>query len=316
LGAMSTTRQAGISLVMPVRDEAKHLAEAVEAALAQEFKSGKEIILAIAPSTDATREIADQLEQRHGTKLKILDNPAGDTATGLNLAIATAKFETVIRVDAHSKLSEGYAALAQEVLQETGAASVGGMMVAEGESEFQKAVAFGYNNRIGLGGGAFHVGGKAGPVDSVYLGCFQKSWLEKVGGFDPKWVRGQDWELNKRLREAGGTVWFDPKLKVTYYPRDNWPALAKQFFNTGLWRGALTREAPGQSAFRYWIPPLLVLSTILWLPVTLYLLVIAFASMNAGDLKPATRLWLMIVLPTMHYAWGIGFWLGLARGAR
>ena len=316
MGAMSTTRQAGISLVMPVRDEAKHLAEAVEAALAQEFKSGKEIILAIAPSTDATREIADQLEQRHGTKLKILDNPAGDTATGLNLAIATAKFETVIRVDAHSKLSEGYAALAQEVLQETGAASVGGMMVAEGESEFQKAVAFGYNNRIGLGGGAFHVGGKAGPVDSVYLGCFQKSWLEKVGGFDPKWVRGQDWELNKRLREAGGTVWFDPKLKVTYYPRDNWPALAKQFFNTGLWRGALTREAPGQSAFRYWIPPLLVLSTILWLPVTLYLLVIAFASMNAGDLKPATRLWLMIVLPTMHYAWGIGFWLGLARGAR
>ena len=316
MGAMSTTRQAGISLVMPVRDEAKHLAEAVEAALAQEFKSGKEIILAIAPSTDATREIADQLEQRHGTKLKILDNPAGDTATGLNLAIATAKFETVIRVDAHSKLSEGYAALAQEVLQETGAASVGGMMVAEGESEFQKAVAFGYNNRIGLGGGAFHVGGKAGPVDSVYLGCFQKSWLEKVGGFDPKWVRGQDWELNKRLREAGGTVWFDPKLKVTYYPRDNWPALAKQFFNTGLWRGALTREAPGQSAFRYWIPPLLVLSTILWLPVTLYLLVIAFASMNAGDLKPATRLWLMIVLPTMHYAWGIVFWLGLARGTR
>ena len=316
MGAMSTTRQAGISLVMPVRDEAKHLAEAVEAALAQEFKSGKEIILAIAPSTDATREIADQLEQRHGTKLKILDNPAGDTATGLNLAIATAKFETVIRVDAHSKLSEGYAALAQEVLQETGATNVGGIMVAEGESEFQKAVAFGYNNRIGLGGGAFHVGGKAGPVDSVYLGCFQKSWLEKVGGFDPKWVRGQDWELNKRLREAGGTVWFDPKLKVTYYPRDNWPALAKQFFNTGIWRGALTREAPSQSAIRYWIPPLLVMSTIFWLPVTLYLLVIAFAAMNAGDLKPATRLWLMIVLPTMHYAWGIGFWLGLARGAR
>jgi len=316
LGAMSTTRQAGISLVMPVRDEAKHLAEAVEAALAQEFKSGKEIILAIAPSTDATREIADQLEQRHGTKLKILDNPAGDTATGLNLAIATAKFETVIRVDAHSKLSEGYAALAQEVLQETGAASVGGMMVAEGESEFQKAVAFGYNNRIGLGGGAFHVGGKAGPADSVYLGCFQKCWLDKVGGFDPKWVRGQDWELNKRLREAGGTVWFDPRLKVTYYPRDNWPALAKQFLNTGIWRGALTRQSPGQSAVRYWIPPLLVLSTILWLPVTLYLLVIAFAAMNAGDLKPATRLWLMIVLPTMHYSWGLGFWWGLARGAR
>ena len=260
--------------------------------------------------------VASELKQLHKSKLIVVDNPAVNTANGLNLAIAAAKFETVIRVDAHSKLSDGYAALAQEVLQETGAANVGGMMVAEGESEFQKAVAYGYNNRIGLGGGAFHLGGNAGPVDSVYLGCFQKSWLDKVEGFDPKWVRGQDWELNKRLREAGGTVWFDPRLKVTYYPRDNWPALAKQFFNTGIWRGALTREAPSQSAIRYWIPPLLVVSTIFWLPVTLYLLVIAFAAMNAGEIKPATRLWLMIVLPTMHYAWGIGFWWGLARGAR
>ena len=314
--AMSTTKKVGISFVMPVRNEAKHLAEAVEAVFSQEHKGGSELVLAIAPSTDSTQGIASQLKQQHKTKITIVENPAGDTASGLNLAISRAIFDTVIRVDAHSKLSQGYAAFAQELLNETEAANVGGMMIAVGESEFQKAVAYGYNNRIGLGGGAFHLGGKAGPVDSVYLGCFQKVWLDKVGGFDKKWVRGQDWELNKRIREAGGTVWFDPGLKVTYYPRDNWTALAKQFFNTGIWRGALTRNAPGQSAIRYWIPPLLVLSTLLWLPVTLYLLVIAFAAMNANDLKPATRLWLMVVLPTMHYAWGLGFWWGLARGAK
>jgi len=313
---MSTNRKLGISFVMPVRNEAKHLEAAVESVLAQKHKGGSELILALAPSSDGTAGIAAGLKQKLGTKLKIVDNQAGDTATGLNLAISKANYETVIRVDAHSKLSEGYSARAQEVLQETNAANVGGMMVAIGESEFQRAVAYGYNNRIGLGGGSFHVGGKAGPAESVYLGCFQKSWLEKVGGFDPKWVRGQDWELNKRIREAGGTVWFDPSLKVSYYPRASWSALVKQFFNTGVWRGALTREAPGRSAVRYWIPPLLVLSTLLWLPVTLYLLVIAFAAMNAGELKPATRLWLMIVLPTMHYAWGAGFWWGLARGAR
>ena len=296
---------------MPVRNEAKHLAQAVDSVLSQKHKGGSELVLALAPSTDSTQDIALQLMLRFKTKLTIVENPAGNTATGLNLAIAAAKFETVIRVDAHSRLSEGYAALAQEVLKDSGAANVGGMMVAEGDNEFQSAVAYCYNNRIGLGGGAFHLGGEAGPVDSVYLGCFQKNWLHKVGGFEPKWVRGQDWELNKRIREAGGTVWFDPRLKVTYYPRDNWAALARQFYNTGIWRGALSREAPSQSAIRYWIPPLLVLSTIFWLPVILYLLVIAFAAMNAGDLKPATRLWLMIVLPTMHYSWGIGFWKGL-----
>ena len=312
---MSTRTKAGISFVMPVRNEEKYLEEAVRAVLQQEFEGNTELVLAIGPSHDKTAAVALALTKTY-PQLKVVDNPGGDTATGLNLAIAQSKYKVVIRVDAHSTLPEGYAQLAHQILAETNAANVGGKMVAEGKTEFQRAVAYGYNNRIGLGGGAFHVGTKAGEADSVYLGCFQRSWLDKVGGFDPKWVRGQDWELNKRLREAGGKIWFDPRLTVTYYPRSSWQALAKQFFSTGVWRGALTREAPGESAARYWAPPMLVLASLFGLPFTLYLLVIAFAAMNAGELKPATRLWLMIVLPTMHFAWGLGFWWGLARGAK
>ena len=312
---MSTRTKAGISFVMPVRNEEKYLEEAVRAVLQQEFNGSPELVLAIGPSHDKTAAVAQALTKTY-TQLKVVDNPGGDTATGLNLAIAQSKYKVIIRVDAHSKLPEGYAQLAHQILAETNAANVGGKMVAEGKTEFQNAVAYGYNNRIGLGGGAFHVGTKAGEADSVYLGCFQRSWLDKVGGFDPRWVRGQDWELNKRLREAGGKIWFDPRLTVTYYPRSSWQALTKQFFSTGVWRGALTREAPGESAARYWAPPMLVLASLFGLPFTLYLLVIAFAAMNAGELKPATRLWLMIVLPTMHFAWGLGFWRGLARGAK
>ena len=312
---MSTRTNAGISFVMPVRNEEKYLEEAVRAVLQQEFRGSTELVLAIGQSHDKTAEVAQALTKTY-PQLKVFDNPGGDTATGLNLAIAESKYKVVIRVDAHSTLPEGYAQLAHQVLAETNAANVGGKMVAEGKTEFQRAVAYGYNNRIGLGGGAFHVGTKAGEADSVYLGCFQRSWLDKVGGFDPRWVRGQDWELNKRLRDAGGKIWFDPRLTVTYYPRSSWQALAKQFFSTGVWRGALTREAPGESAARYWAPPMLVLASLFGLPFTLYLLVIAFAAMNAGELKPATRLWLMIVLPTMHFAWGLGFWWGLARGAK
>ena len=312
---MSTRTKAGISFVMPVRNEEKYLEEAVRAVLQQEFNGSPELVLAIGPSHDKTAAVAQALTKTY-TQLKVVDNPGGDTATGLNLAIAQSKYKVIIRVDAHSKLPEGYAQLAHQILAETNAANVGGKMVAEGKTEFQRAVAYGYNNRIGLGGGAFHVGTKAGEADSVYLGCFQRSWLDKVGGFDPRWVRGQDWELNKRLRDAGGKIWFDPRLTVTYYPRSSWQALAKQFFSTGVWRGALTREAPGESAARYWAPPMLVLASLFGLPFTLYLLVIAFAAMNAGELKPATRLWLVIVLPTMHFAWGLGFWWGLARGVK
>ena len=208
MDATSKTSFKDASFVMPVRNEEQYLASAVESVFAQVAPGKTELILAIAPSIDKTRAIAEELQSRFKS-LKIIDNPTGDTASGLNLAIAAASYEVIVRVDAHSQLTENYLTTALEVLSETGAANVGGRMHAVGISPLQQAVAFGYNNRVGLGGGSFHVGGKAGAVETVYLGVFQKSWLQKVGGFDPKWVRGQDWELNQRIRAAGGVVWFD-----------------------------------------------------------------------------------------------------------
>jgi glycosyltransferase involved in cell wall biosynthesis len=274
-----------------------------------------ELILAIAPSVDRTRAIAEELQSKFKS-LKIIDNPTGDTASGLNLAIAAASYEVIVRVDAHSQLTENYLTTALEVLSETGAANVGGRMHAVGVSPLQQAVAFGYNSRVGLGGGSFHVGGKAGAVETVYLGVFQKSWLQKVGGFDPKWVRGQDWELNQRIRAAGGVVWFDPRLVVNYFPRSSLSALARQFYKTGVWRGALTRQAPFQSSIRYWIPPLFVVAALFGFPLWLYLLFIGLIAFNALELPNGVKLRVLLVLPTMHFSWGIGFWVGLIRGAK
>lgn len=300
-----------ISFVMPVLNEEKYLAKAVASVFSQIIAGKTELVLALGPSSDATNQVAEKLQEQYKAQLVLVDNPTGSTATGLNLAIAKAKYECVIRVDAHSELSENYASAALEVLNQTQAANVGGMMIARGETAFQSAVAYGYNNRVGLGGGAFHIGGTAGPVDTVYLGCFQKSAVLAVGGFDAKWKRGQDWELNKRLRQAGHTVWFDPRLKVSYYPRSSWQKLAKQFFETGAWRGALTKAAPTEAAFRYWIPPLLVLASLFVWPFGFYLLGIGLVAISAKGLAMRSRLWLMVVLPTMHFAWGLGFWKGL-----
>jgi glycosyltransferase involved in cell wall biosynthesis len=305
-----------LSFVMAARNDEKYVLRALDSILSQDLTTPIEVIVAIGLSQDSTKELVENYKQKYPSIISIIENPEGDTASGLNLAIAETSGDFVLRVDSHSVIGKSYASAALEISTATNAANVGGRMMAVGESAFQRALAHAYGSRAGLGGGSFHIGGKAGPVDTVYLGCFQKSWLDKVGGFDPKWVRGQDWELNKRIREAGGLVWFDPRLEVTYYPRDNWKALAKQFFNTGIWRGALTREAPTEAALRYWIPPLLVLSTIFWLPLWLYLIAIGFVAVGATELSWRSRLWLMIVLPTMHFSWGIGFWIGLVRGAK
>ena len=304
-----------ISFVMPVRDEEAYLKTAVESVFAQVVPGGMELVLAVAPSKDRTLEIAKELAVRF-PGLQIVENPKAITPAALNLAIARSKYEVVLRVDAHSELSAGYAQLALEILNETGAGNVGGMMVAKGKTNLQSTIAFAYNNRVGLGGGAFHVGGEAGPVETVYLGVFRKSVLDEVGGFSETWIRGQDWELNQRIIKAGHKVWFDPRLQVGYYPRATLSELAKQFFKTGVWRGALTRENPADSAIRYWVPPGLVLASLFGMPLFLYLMAIGFYAAFFAKLPVAQKLRLLVVLPTMHFSWGVGFWWGLAKGVK
>ena len=101
---------------------------------------------------------------------------------------------------------------------------------------------------FGAGSSNFQEGfyGSAGPVDTVYLGSKPaRAALLAVGGFDERFTRAQDWELNYRLRAAGGIVYFDPRLHVTYRPRPTLAALAKQYFEYGRWRRVVTRHHQG-----------------------------------------------------------------------
>jgi glycosyltransferase involved in cell wall biosynthesis len=314
-----------ISFIMPVLNEERHLRRSVTSIFEQRgLVDGEvEVILAIGPCTDQTLEVAMALKDEY--PVIIVNNPSGKTPAGLNLAIQAANHEVIVRVDAHSQLSPEYTSLALKILNETGAANVGGVMKAVGETPFQQAVAWAYGSHFGLGGGAFHVGGSAGPSDSVYLGVFRKSVLAKLGGFNERMIRGQDWELNLRIRESGEQVWFDPRLEVTYFPRSSNRKLAKQFFDTGAWRAQLTKNHPKRANLRYFAPPVLVLTTVLGvvasllgtfglfglIPLAAYLAAVSLICMTARNLSIKAKLALLIALPTMHFSWGTGFLAGL-----
>jgi succinoglycan biosynthesis protein ExoA len=303
-----------VSFVMPVRNEEQHLASAVESVLAQELPKGykPQIVLAVAPSSDATEELAKQLAKKH-PELLVIKNPSGLTSAGLNLAIQKAAAHTVIRVDAHSELQPGYALEAIRVLElDPKVGNVGGVMLAEGRTDFEKAVAWGYRSRFGLGGGKFHIGGEAGEVDTVYLGSFRKSALTEAGLYDESIVRGQDWELNQRLRSKGWKVFFTPNMQAKYRPRKNLAQLAEQFYRTGLWRGKLSRDGFPNINLKYLAPPALVLATLFVFPFWVYLGFVAVVALSAKELDSRSRTWLLATLPTMHYLWGIGFLLGFA----
>ena len=328
----------GVSYVMPVLNEAGYVESAIRSVLDQDYSGPVEVVLALGPSNDGTHEIVRRMAAADA-RIRLIENPGVDIPIGLNLAIKAAKHPDIIRVDAHTELAPGYTTRGIDDLERTGAASVGGIMVATGEPGFQIAVARAYNSRFGLGGGAYHGStAVAGPAESAYLGVMRADALAEVGYFDESLRRGEDWELNYRFRQAGKIVWLDPELRVKYWPRSTPAKLARQFFATGVWRAELVRRLGSRNPLRFFAPPVLVIATILsivaiplhatgvlhgiggWIvalvylgPILYALLLVVAAVTNTGSF--ADRLRFMAVIAIMHFSWGTGFLRGLIGGA-
>lgn len=330
----------GVSYVMPVLNEVGYIADAVRSVLRQEYTGPVEVILALGPSTDGTAEVVAEL-LREDDRIHVVDNPELDIPIGLNRAIAAARYPVIVRVDAHTELSPDYTARGVETLARTGAASVGGVMAAAGRPGVQAAIARAYNSRFGLGGASYHDDDavEEGPAESAYLGIMDAAVLREIGGYDATLRRGEDWELNYRLRAAGHLVWFDPSLRVRYWPRSSWGALVRQFWATGVWRGELVRRLGARNSLRYFAPPLFVLDLVLcivlapflatglvqgwpawvlslvYLGPLLYLLLLAVAALRSPG-GALARLRVAYAIALMHLSWGSGFLVGVTRGAR
>ncbi len=310
-----------VAVVMPVLNERRHLRTAVEAILAQDYPGELEIVLALGPSTDGTDEVAAALAGGD-PRIRTVPNPTGATPAGLNAAIGASTAPVVVRVDGHAILPPDYVRTAVEVLTSTGADNVGGIMAAQGVTPFEQAVARAYSSWFGIGGARFHLGGEAGPAETVYLGVFRRDMLERVGGFDEHMRRAQDWELNYRIRRAGGVVWFTPKMQVTYRPRADLRALSKQFFRTGQWRREVIRRHPDTANARYLAAPVAVLGVVggtalalaghrigLLGPLGYLAAVVAGSAATSRGLPPTAAAALPAVYATMHMSWGTGYLL-------
>ncbi|MEU5837481.1 glycosyltransferase family 2 protein [Streptomyces diacarni] len=308
-----------VSVIMPVLNEERHLRSSVLHILQQQYEGELEVVIALGPSTDRTDEIAAELTAED-PRVRTVPNPTGRTPAGLNAAIQASRHPVVVRVDGHGMLSADYIATAVRLLEETGAANVGGVMHAEGENAWEDAVAAAMTSKIGVGNAVFHTGGAACEAETVYLGVFRREVLERQGGYNEEFIRAQDWELNYRIREAGGLVWFSPELRVSYRPRPSVRALAKQYRNYGRWRHVVARYHAGSINLRYLAPPVALCAIAAGLVVGVsvtpwalvvpggYLAAIVAGSLPAGKgLSFKARVQIPVALATMHMTWGWGF---------
>ena len=328
-----SAQQPRVSVIMPVINEERHLRHAIDGILAQDYAGEFEVVISVGPSKDRTREIADLIASEHPNVL-VVENPSGKTPSGLNAAIGRSTGDVVVRVDGHAMIPVNYVRTGVEVLEETGADNVGGIMAAEGTTDFERAVARAMTSKFGVGGASFHVGGEPGAALTVYLGCFRRDALDRVGGYDESMERAQDWEMNLRIRQTGGIVWFTPRMQVTYRPRPTLSTLARQYHDYGRWRREVARRHPETLSLRYLAAPLAVLGIALGLVLGIaglvsgvgwlalvgfaapagYLIANLAASAQSTLADPRLPWRLARLLPavyaTMHGAWGTGFLRG------
>lgn len=321
-----------ISVVIPMRNEARHIGECLESVLAQEYPPERmEVLVVDGRSDDNSREAVGAYVQRD-SRVRLLDNPRQIVPGALNVAIRAARGEIIARVDGHTTLAPDYLREGVEALGRSGADNVGGAMTARGGGPIGDAVEMATGSPFGIGA-YFHFGTEDRFVDTVYLGMWPRSVFARVGLFDEELVRNQDDEFNYRLRKHGGRVFMTPRMRSSYQNRQGLRSLARQFYQYGMWKVRVCQKHPRQMSWRHFVPPAFVLALLLS-PVLLllapplgklgmaavgaYALLIAAVSAQVALKKRAGRhkAWLPVVFAIIHVGWGLGFLVGLVRFRR
>ena len=327
-----------VSIVVPCRNERDHIATLCAAVERQVLPEGWtiELVVADGESDDGTRE---WLEQQASTTpgLRLVPNPDRIVSTGLNAAIRAAQGEVIVRWDVHTRYADDYVAQCLATLERTGADNVGGPWQAQAPTTgtaMANAIAASFQSRWVAGGARSRQLEYDGPVDTVYLGCWPRPVLERLGGFDENLVRNQDDELNLRLVRSGGRIWQSPSIRSQYQPRQRLSQVFRQYAQYGYWKPFVMKKHGQPASVRHLVPPLFVIALaflVSWLPISIVPLAVLLAAYGAAVLAMVVGVWfeqrppwwvlwrVPAVIAAYHVAYGCGTVLGivdLARGAR
>jgi succinoglycan biosynthesis protein ExoA len=320
-----------VSVIMPVFNEASYLERSLGAVLKQDYPLDRmEVLVSDGMSNDGTREIVQRLSHSEGRSVMLIDNPQHIVPTAMNAAIKKAKGEILIRIDGHSLPDTQYVRKCVEYLMQSKADCVGGATTSVGETYTGKAIALAVSSPFGAGSSPFRTGtNHSGPkrFETLQYPAFLRNVFDRVGLFNERMVRHQDYELHYRIRKIGGKILLYPDLKVQYFVRKSLASLWKQYWQYGLWKGRFLRLHPDSVKIRHAIPALFVLSLIVPLVLALFfppsaqltvmlftvylfyllLMTLLFTLRGHGKFAPI----LPIVFATLHFSYGTAMWIGL-----
>jgi len=257
-----------LTVVLPVRNEAKHIAEVLDRLLAQNYNHDKlEIIVADGMSEDATPQIVQEYVQKYPHIVRYFENPKRLSSGARNIGAKNAQGEAILIVDGHCIIdNDDMLRNVSDAFERTGADCLGRPQPLEmtHATPLQWAIATARRSWLGHHPDSFIYSDQAQfvPASSCAI-AYRKSVFEKVGYFDESFDAAEDVELNTRIDAAGLKHYFDPAIAVRYVPRNSLQGLAKQMERYGRGRVRLWRKHPHTASWKSFAPGVFVLGCLL-----------------------------------------------------
>ena len=318
-----------VTVVVPMRNEEDHIGRCLQSVLDQDYPGEQvEILVVDGMSTDSSRSIVSEFAGRY-PNVSLLDNEKGITPSAFNVGIRNARGNIVAIIGAHCSLAPDHISNCVHYLNTKEADCVGGPIENIGEGFLGEAISLAMTSPFGVGDAHFRYSHQERYVDTLAFGAYRREVFDKIGLFDEKLVRNQDYDLNYRLRKAGGKILLTPAIKSRYYTRSSLRKLCSQYLQYGFWKVQMLRKHPRSVRVRQLAPPLFVLALLLSgalsaissLAAWVFALVVAsYLSLSlAFSFSIASRKgWryfpiLPVIFACLHLSWGLGFLYSLAQ---
>jgi succinoglycan biosynthesis protein ExoA len=312
-----------VTVLVPARNEEGSIAGCLGSILSQDH-SELEVIVLLADSSDATASVVEEIEQRD-PRIVLVRHRLGGIPRSLNLGLARARGQWLVRVDAHSRIAPGYVRRVVEHLRGGDWGGVGGRKDGVASTHAGRAIAQALGSRFGVGNSKYHYGTALGIVDHIPFGAYPTALVRQLGGWDESLRANEDFELDYRIRRLGYRLLFDPSVRIFWDSRESIPDLFRQYQRYGYGKADVACLHPESLELRHFAPPAVVLIVIGALLVASRRPAVAVAAVSpyvgslvgasahivlrGRDLRAAP--WLPLAFLAMHLGWGLGFWKGL-----
>jgi succinoglycan biosynthesis protein ExoA len=320
-----------VSIVMPCLNEAGFIAAAIRSVTPESWTGEPlpfdyEILVIDGGSSDGTTDLVMRLA-RENPRIRLMHNPRRLQSAAINLAaeFADPRATVLLRADSHALYPSGFVAACLSALRGNRAQSVVVTMKTVGTGCFQKAAAAAQNSMLGNGGSAHRRPGPSRFVDHGHHAAFDRAAYRQAGGYDETLRANEDVDLDMRLQRAGGKIWLETSVPMTYFPRETMRGLWRQYFHYGRGRALTYRSHRYRLKMRQLAPIVVTMGTLggillalalhpafALIPLAYLLLCLGWSAISALRNRDLCIAAMGAAAAVMHHSWAFGFLTGLA----